>query len=175
MEPSFPGKEPACQCRRCISGSGISPGEGNGNPLQYSCLENPTDRGAGQAAVHGVAQSRTRLKRLSRMASAGLGRPLVAISDSCHRVLELGKGADWNVPPACSPRFPRSLSLLPSVRLDTEAESSGMAKVDKQPSRKSGDVGGSSLKQGTPSSQLSLRVLGTHLHSSACQMSSLGK
>ena len=39
-------KKPVCQCRRCISGSGISPGEGNGNPLQYSCLENPTDRGA---------------------------------------------------------------------------------------------------------------------------------
>ena len=40
-------------------------GEGNGNPLQYSCLENPVDIGAWWAAVHGVAQSRTRLKRLS--------------------------------------------------------------------------------------------------------------
>ena len=38
---------------------------GNGNPLQYSCLENPRDRGAWWAAVYGVAQSRTRLKRLS--------------------------------------------------------------------------------------------------------------
>ena len=36
-------------------------GEGNGNPLQYSCLENPMDRGAWQAAVHGVAKTRTRL------------------------------------------------------------------------------------------------------------------
>ena len=36
-------------------------GEGNGNPLQYSCLENPMDRGAWWAAVHGVAKSRTRL------------------------------------------------------------------------------------------------------------------
>ena len=44
-----------------IPGSGRSPGEGNGNPLQYSCLENPMDRGAWQAAVHGVAKSRTRL------------------------------------------------------------------------------------------------------------------
>ena len=43
--------------------SGI--GEGNGNPLQCSCLENPRDRGAWWAAVYGVAQSRTRLKRLS--------------------------------------------------------------------------------------------------------------
>ena len=40
-------------------------GEGNGNPLQYSCLENPRDRGAWWAAVHGVAQSWTWLKRLS--------------------------------------------------------------------------------------------------------------
>ena len=40
-------------------------GEGNGNPLQYSCLENPRDGGAWWAAVFGVAQSRTRLKRLS--------------------------------------------------------------------------------------------------------------
>ena len=37
-------------------------GEGNGNPLQYSCLENPRDRGAWWAAVNGVAQSRTGLK-----------------------------------------------------------------------------------------------------------------
>ena len=42
-------------------------GEGNGNPLQYSCLENPRDRGAWWAAVYGVAQSRTRLTRLSRI------------------------------------------------------------------------------------------------------------
>ena len=39
-----------------------SPGEGNGNPLQYSCLENSMDRGALWATVHGVAQSRTRLR-----------------------------------------------------------------------------------------------------------------
>jgi len=40
-------------------------GEGNGNPLQCSCLENPRDRGAWWAAVYGVAQSRAQLKRLS--------------------------------------------------------------------------------------------------------------
>ena len=44
-----------------IPGSGRSPGEGNGNLLQYSCLENPMDRGAWWAAVHGVAKSWTRL------------------------------------------------------------------------------------------------------------------
>ena len=46
-------------------------GEGNGNPLQCSCLENPRDGGAWWAAVYGVAQSRTRLKRLSRSSSSG--------------------------------------------------------------------------------------------------------
>ena len=42
-----------------IPGSGRSRGEGNGNPVQYSCLENPIDRGAWWAAVHGVAESDT--------------------------------------------------------------------------------------------------------------------
>ena len=45
-------------------------GEGNGNPLQCSCLENPRDRGASWAAVYGVAQSQTRLKRLSSSSSS---------------------------------------------------------------------------------------------------------
>ena len=40
-------------------GLGRSPREGNGNPLQYSCLENPMDRGAWQATVHGIAESDT--------------------------------------------------------------------------------------------------------------------
>ena len=48
-----------------ITGSGRSPGEGNGNPLQYSCLVNPMDRGAWRATVHRVTQSQTWLKRLS--------------------------------------------------------------------------------------------------------------
>ena len=48
-------------------------GEGNGSPLQYSCLENPMDRGAWWAAVHGVGQSQTRLKRLSMRACTGEG------------------------------------------------------------------------------------------------------
>ena len=47
-------------------------GEGNGNPLQYSCLENPRDGRAWQAAVYGVAESWTRLKRLSRSGIAEL-------------------------------------------------------------------------------------------------------
>ena len=44
-----------------IPGSERSPGEGNGNPLQYSCLGNLTDRGAWRAAVHEVAESRTQI------------------------------------------------------------------------------------------------------------------
>ena len=48
-----------------IPGLGRSPGEGNGNPLQYYCLENPTDRGTWWATVHRVAKSQTHLKQLS--------------------------------------------------------------------------------------------------------------
>ena len=45
-----------------IPGSGRSPGEGNGNPLQYSCLENAMNRGIWEATVHGVTKSHTGLK-----------------------------------------------------------------------------------------------------------------
>ena len=63
------GKASICQSRRCrrlkfilwVSGSGRSPGGGNGNALQYSCLENRMDRGAWQAIVHRVTKSRTRV------------------------------------------------------------------------------------------------------------------
>ena len=50
---------------RLIPGSGRSPGGGNGNPLQYSCLGNPMDRGAWQATVHRVTKNQTWLKQLS--------------------------------------------------------------------------------------------------------------
>ena len=53
-----------------IPGSGRSPGRGHGNPLQYSCLENPMNRGAWWTTVQRVAKSRTQLKRLSRHAQA---------------------------------------------------------------------------------------------------------
>ena len=58
------GKESACNAGdpSLIPGSGRSPGEGNGNPLQYSCLENPMDRGAWWATVHGVTKSWTQLR-----------------------------------------------------------------------------------------------------------------
>ena len=52
-------------------------GEGNGNPLQCSCLENPRDRGARWAAMYGVAQSRTRLKWL--ISSSTTGKPSLSV------------------------------------------------------------------------------------------------
>ena len=63
--PDFPGgsdvKESACNGGdpSSIPGSGRSPGEGNGNPFQYSCLENPMDGGVWQATLHGVTKSWT--------------------------------------------------------------------------------------------------------------------
>ena len=57
------GKESACNAGDLglISGLGRSPGEGNGNPLQYSCLENSMEKGAWWTTVHGVAKSQTQL------------------------------------------------------------------------------------------------------------------
>ena len=62
--------EPACNAGvsgdvSSISGLGRSPGGESGNPLQYSCLENPMDRGAWWATVHGDTKSQKRLKQLS--------------------------------------------------------------------------------------------------------------
>ena len=58
------GKEPTCQAEGAgsIPRSGGSPGEGNGNPLQYSCLENSMDGGTWWATVHGVTKSQTKLR-----------------------------------------------------------------------------------------------------------------
>ena len=58
-------------------------GEGNGNPLQYSCLENPRDGGAWWAAIYGIAQIRTRLKRLSSTAAAATPSTTLAL-DFAH-------------------------------------------------------------------------------------------
>ena len=53
--------------RSSIPESGRFPGDGNGNPLQFSCLGNPMDRGAWQARVHGVTKSQTQLKGLAHI------------------------------------------------------------------------------------------------------------
>ena len=55
-----------------IPGSGRSPGGGHGNPLQYSCLENPMYREAWRATVHRVAKSRTQVKQLSTYTTGNL-------------------------------------------------------------------------------------------------------
>ena len=65
------GKEPTCQCRRhrdmgSIPGSGRSLRRGHSNPIQYSCLENPTDRGVWWVTVHGVTKSQTQLSMRMR-------------------------------------------------------------------------------------------------------------
>ena len=78
LPPGFPGgsngKEYACNVGGPVptSGSGRSSGEGKGYLLQFSCLENPREWGAWWAAVDGVAQNQTRLKRLSS-SSQGYG------------------------------------------------------------------------------------------------------
>ena len=58
---NFPASAGDIRDTGSIPGSGRSPGGGNGNALYYSCLENPTDRGAWRAAVHRVTESRTQL------------------------------------------------------------------------------------------------------------------
>ena len=67
-------------------------GEGNGNPLQCSCLENPRDKGACWAAVYGVAQSRTRLKWLSSLAATNKNLSYsTGNSAQCYVTIQMGK------------------------------------------------------------------------------------
>ena len=73
--------------------TGSIPGEGNGNPLQYAFLVNPTDRGAWQAAVYGVAEGRTRLSNQAhRKPPLFLTSPLDALLQCIH--LHMGQGWD---------------------------------------------------------------------------------
>jgi len=79
-EENFPGgsygKEFACSAGDLglIHGSARSPGEGNGNPLQYPCLENSKNGGAWQATVHGVAKSWTQLSNFTSLHFTSQGR-----------------------------------------------------------------------------------------------------
>ena len=74
-----------------ILGSGRSPVEGNDNPLQYSCLENPMDRGAWQATVYRVAKSRTRLSDLTYLLICNINTTLIwsmrYISQNKHLII----------------------------------------------------------------------------------------
>ena len=69
MVKNSPGNEGGIRVMGSIPGSERSPGGGYGNPLQYSFLENPMNRGAWQATVHRVTKSRARLKQLSNSSS----------------------------------------------------------------------------------------------------------
>ena len=95
----FPGgsedKASACNAGDLgsIPGLGRSPGEGNGNQLQYSCLENPMDRGAWRATVHGVAKSWTRLSNFTffRTLSTSTGMGVLAcLSASLSQAAHFG-------------------------------------------------------------------------------------
>ena len=68
-----------------IPGLGRCPGGGHGNPLWYSCLENPMDRGAQWATVHRAAKSWTRLKQLSVHTLIGLGWRVNKLMPECHK------------------------------------------------------------------------------------------
>ena len=101
QSPEFPRRTPlaplpACPVKPCspvsprYSLGGIrSPGGGNDNPLQYSCLEKPMGRGAWRATVHRVAESWTRLKRLSIHSLGGIVQVLGGSSLSCVNLGEL--------------------------------------------------------------------------------------
>ena len=81
-----------------LPGLGRSPGKGNDNPLQYPCLENPMDRGAWWAIVHGVSQSQTRLKRLSSNSSEDLDTWKLKASNSLLFLLIFSSGfLSWEI------------------------------------------------------------------------------
>ena len=109
----FPGgsdpKESACKTgdRGSIPGSGRSPGKGNGNPLQYSCLGNPMGRGAWWATVHGVAKNRTQLSNECDACGINLVPPL----ETEHKPSVVKA---WGVLTLGSPR--NSTKLCPSTR-----------------------------------------------------------
>ena len=82
-------------------------GEGNGNPLQCSCLENLRDRGAWWAVVYGVAQSWTRLKRLSSSSSSKPHSVQFSSVQSLSRVWLFVTHESQHTRPPCSPPTPR--------------------------------------------------------------------
>jgi len=93
-------KESACRERdpRLINGSGRSPGEGNGNPLQYSCLENSMDRATWQATCHGISRSHSQRSNFTSQESDCL--PLLAgrSSDSMFHPIRVNTGMAIHIP-----------------------------------------------------------------------------
>ena len=95
-----------------IPQSGRSPGEGNGNPLQYSCMGNPTDRGTWQATVHGVAKSPT----LCCPRSSAL-RMLLRLSPDSHLHTQGCTFLQGSRPPESLPRVPSGPSHSTKTQL----------------------------------------------------------
>ena len=90
------GKEPAYQCGRhrdtgSIPGSGKSSGEGNGYPLQYSCLGNPKDRGAWWATVYGVAKSCTHTQDILFSEDTGANCSTISTEASHNQEVNISK------------------------------------------------------------------------------------
>ena len=87
----MPGTQCLLHCRQIEPPGKPSPGEGNDNPLQYSCLENPIDGGAWKATVHGVTKSRTRLSDFTYFLSGTLSTQcelalLLLFPEVTHRI-----------------------------------------------------------------------------------------
>jgi len=94
------GKESTCNAGDLglIPGSGRSPGEGNGKPLQYSCLENPMDRGARQAIVLGVARVGHDLETKPSPPPMPSRFVSVLINDTIHFLLKTAKNMRVQIP-----------------------------------------------------------------------------
>ena len=100
-------------------------GEGNGNPLQCSCLENPRDGGAWWAAVYGVAQSRTRLKRLS---SSSLAVPCILLTNSVTQHV-IAKDSGTQYQHRGRVRTAPSKSLAPTIQLTSDTTYLGKCQI----------------------------------------------
>ena len=91
MVKNLPAKAGDIRDPHSIPGSGRSPGGGHGNPCQYSCLENPMDRGAWWATVHNVTKSHTQLKQLSTQhTEPGLDKHLI-LEETHHQLNSKGQ------------------------------------------------------------------------------------
>ena len=115
---SFPSdsdhKEFSCDAEDpcSIPGLGRSSGEGNGNPLQDSCLENPTDREAWRATVHGVANSWTRL-------SDWRTHPYIRKCPYCQPLKRLQLAPSWPLPSSFPPEVTTMLPVSYFIQMDS--------------------------------------------------------
>ena len=134
------GKEPACRGgdvsdQGSIPGSGRSPGGGHGNPLRYSCLENPMHRGAWRATVHGVAASRTQLHSwahthaccISENSAVSIKTPVTKSSPRTRRSDR--KWRDWK---SGNPHVPRKCKTFPQRKLHTKNASVVESRMSKE-------------------------------------------